>query len=132
MRELKERIQTFLLRRFSAGDERGFSLIEVVISLVLVGIIGVGFLSALGNVSKVTLTTDERQTACNLAETQMEYVKNQGYASSYEPAPIPPGYDGYTVNIEVTSLQDSNIQKITVYAGPPDKVPLTLEGYKLR
>ncbi len=113
-------------------DEKGFSLLEVSVSLALLGIIGAGFLPALATVSKVTLTTDERQTAHNLAETQMEYVKSQGYAASYTPAPIPSNYVGYTVNVTATSLQDSNIQKITITAGRQNKVPLKLEGYKVR
>ncbi len=112
-------------------DERGFTLIEVVVSLALVGIIGVGFLSALATVSRVTLTTDERQTTSNLAETQMEYVKSQGYAASYTPAPIPPEYSGYTVTIDAVST-DSNIQKITVTASRQDRVAMKLEGYKVR
>ncbi len=105
---------------------------EVTVSLALLGIIGVAFLSALATVSRVTLTTDERQTASNLVETQMEYVKSQGYAASYTPAPIPANYAGYTVTIVVASLQDSNIQKITVTAGRQNKVPIRLEAYKVR
>ena len=101
-------------------------------ALALLGIIGVGFLSALSTVSRVTLTTDERQTASNLAETQMEYVKGQGYATSYTPAPIPAEYAGYTVSINAASLQDSNIQKITVTAGRQNKIPIKIEGYKVR
>ena len=113
-------------------SEKGFSLIEVIISLALLGIIAVAFLSALSTASSVTLTTDERQTASNLAETQMEYVRSQGYAASYSPAPMPTEYNRYTVTIDVASLQDSNIQKITVTAGLPNKVPIKLEGYKVR
>ncbi len=115
--------------RHRLRDERGFSLLEVSVSLALLGIIGVGLLSALATVSSVTLKTDERQTASNLAETQMEYVKNQGYAASYTPVSIP---SGYTVTINATSLQDSNIQKITIIAGREGKVPVRLEGYKVR
>ena len=118
--------------RWRLRDEKGFSLLEVTVSLALLGIIGVGILSALATVSRVTLTTDERQTATNLAETQMEYAKSQGYAASYTPAPLPANYVGYTVSINTTSLQDSNIQKITVTAGRQNKVPVKLEGYKVR
>ncbi len=112
--------------------EKGFSLVEVTVSLALLGIIGVGFLSALTNAPRVTITMDERQTASNLVETQMEYVRSQGYAASYTPAPIPPNYVGYTVTIDATSLQDSNIQKITVTAGHQGNVLVKLEGYKVR
>lgn len=62
-------------------DEKGFSLIEVVIAIGLLGIIAAGFLGALGTASKVLFTADERETAKNLAESQMEYVKKQGYST---------------------------------------------------
>jgi prepilin-type N-terminal cleavage/methylation domain-containing protein len=130
MISLRLRLQESLSR--SIRVEQGFSLIEVTVSLALLGIIGVGFLSALATVSKTTLSTDERQTASNLAETQMEYVKGQAYFVSYNSAPIPPQYVGYTVSIDVASLQDSSIQKVTVTAGRPGKVPVKLEAYKVR
>ena len=61
-------------------DQKGFSLIEVVIAVALLGIIAVGFLGALGTASKALLTADERETAKNLAESQMEYVQEQDYS----------------------------------------------------
>lgn len=119
-------------KHYPARDEKGFSLIEVVIALALLGLIGVGILNIMSIASKATFVIDERQTADNLAETQMEYVKGQGYASSYTPAPIPAMYSGYTVTVDVSPLQDSNIQKITVTARHQDKVVIELEGYKVR
>ncbi len=119
-------------RYYLARDEKGYSLIEVVISLALLGLIGVGILNIMSIASRATFVIDERQTADNLAETQMEYVKSQGYASSYTPAPIPAIYAGYTVTVDVSPLQDSNIQKITVTARHQDKVVIELEGYKVR
>jgi prepilin-type N-terminal cleavage/methylation domain-containing protein len=113
-------------------SEKGFSLIEVIAALAILGIIGVGFLSSMATASKVTLQTDERQTKANLAETQMEYVKGQGYSTAYTPAPLTPEYIGYTVAINAAPLQDSNIQKITITVSRGNSSPITLEGYKTR
>ena len=113
-------------------NEKGFSLVEVLISLALIGIIGVAFLSSLATASNVTFTTDEKETAKNLAELQMEYVKGQAYASSYTPASIPPDYVNYTATINAASLQNSNIQKITVTIQHEGKTVIELEGYKVK
>lgn len=113
-------------------NQSGFSLIEVVVSLALMGIIGVALLSGLHTVSAVTLTTDERQTAKNLAENQMENVKALPYVTSYSPMPLTDEYTGYTVTITTQSLQDSNVQKITVSVTHRNKVAAKLEGYKVR
>jgi prepilin-type N-terminal cleavage/methylation domain-containing protein len=112
--------------------QSGFSLIEVLVSLALMGIIGVALLGGLHTVSAVTLTTDERQTAKNLAENQMEDIKNHAYAPSYSPMPLTDEYTGYTVTVATQSLQDSNMQKITVTVGHRNKVAAKLEGYKVR
>lgn len=112
--------------------ERGFSFIEVVISLAVMGIIAVGFLSGLGTASKGLLTTDERETAKNLAEAQMEYVKNLPYSVSYaESTAILGEYEYYDAEIVTTALEDGNIQKITVtisHQNKPDVI--ILEDYK--
>ena len=119
-------------------DEKGFSLIETVIAIALLGIIGIAFLSGLVTSSKTLFLTDERETAKNLAESQMEYVKNQGYLASYPAAPISGEYSGYSVTIytDNINLRDGNIQKIRVvvsHEGSPIIMAAnsTLEGYKV-
>ena len=115
--------------------ERGFAFIEVVISLAIIGIVAVGFLSGLATASKGLLTADERETAKNLAEAQMEYVKNQPYSVSYSPsAAILAEYDGYEVFISTTPLQeDGNIQMINITVDHQSKAEVVkLENYKVR
>ena len=73
-------------------NEKGFTLIEVMIAIALLGIIAVAFLGALATASRALVIADERTTAESLARSQMEYVKNQ----AYRPAPLhdPPASKG--------------------------------------
>lgn len=120
-------------------NEKGFSLLEVMVAIALIGIIAVAFLGGLSTASKAVFIADERATAESLARSQMEYVKEQDYGDapwSYELPPntpsnppswwathaptFPEGYDGYTVNVSATPLLDNkgvilkDIQKITI------------------
>ena len=113
-------------------SEKGFSLIEVIISLALLGIIGVSFLGSLGTASTVTLSLDVRETAKALAETQIEYIKRLDFGTSYTPAPIPVEYAGFTVSLNAAPLRDSNIQKLTVTVHHQGNYVLKLEDYKVR
>lgn len=61
-------------------NERGFSLIEVLLAIALLGIISVALFGALATTSKVLFMADERATAESLARKQMEYIKNQPYS----------------------------------------------------
>ncbi len=131
-------------------NEKGFTLIEVIVALALLGIISIAFLGGLATASKAIIIADERATAESLARSQMEYVKSQVYSIApwaYElplhtpsnPPPDPPswwvtntpalpeGYDGYTVNVDAEPLYDPDdgsildgIQKIIVTVEHPD------------
>ena len=60
--------------------EKGFTLIEVLVALLILAIIGTGFLMALTIASKAIIIADERTTAESLARSQMEHAKNQDYS----------------------------------------------------
>ncbi len=117
-----------ILRR----NEKGFSLIEVLISIVLLGIIVTAFLSALISSSNAMITADKLATAKNVAESQMEYVKKQQYATTYTPAPIAAEYDGYSAVITTQAMRDSNIEKISVLVKYHNINVITLEDYKAK
>jgi len=112
--------------------EKGFALIGVVIALALLGVVAVAFLSGLSGGSKALSIADERATANNLAETLIENVKNQPYATSYT-VPVPAEYTdaGYSAAVDVESLEDGNIQKIIVTIEHHDKVVTSLDNYKV-
>ena len=113
-------------------NSRGFTLIEVVIAIALLGVISIAFLSALGTASKAIFIADERATAESLARSQMEYVKSQPYSDNetYEKLDdIPVGYD-IDWPPTVVPLEDG-LQKITVTVNHLGKSGvITLEGYK--
>ncbi len=135
-------------------NERGFSLIEVIIALALLGIIAVAFLTALSTASKALFIADERTTAESLARSQMEYVKSQGYID-YSADPhgvydeITPSDSNYSIDFTAVPFDpitgvpytpdeegifdgDEGIQKITVTIEHPDgDEVITLEGYKV-
>lgn len=113
-------------------SERGVSFIETVVALALLGIIGVTFLSALATSSNARLIADEHASARIIAESQMEDIKKQCYASSYNAtASILAEYPGYSIlTPEVDSL-GNGLQKITITVRHHNKDITTLESYKV-
>jgi len=118
-------------------SEKGFSLIEVIIAIALLGIIGVTFLSGLAVAFKSVIIMQERVTAESLAKSQLEYIKNQDYRDEhhqYQKIDIPSELadQGYDIEwpFERETLGDG-LQKITVVVSHRDKKILEVEGYKL-
>jgi prepilin-type N-terminal cleavage/methylation domain-containing protein len=122
-------------------SEKGFSLIEVMLAIALMGVVAVAFLGALATGSRAIFIADERATAESLARTEMEYVRNQNYDADNNPpqyALIPDIPDGYDIEVTAERLDpngdgtdtDDGIQKITVVIKHLDKEIFALEGYR--
>jgi prepilin-type N-terminal cleavage/methylation domain-containing protein len=144
--------------RYLQGCSHGFSLIEVVIAMALLGIIGITILSALSTATLALIITDQRATAESLARSQMEYVKDNSKTAyddlledghpqypSVAPSivPLPPGYSLVTTAVRLDpendgTNDDDGIQLITVtitYStlradNAPREQTYTLEDYK--
>lgn len=112
--------------------EKGYLLIEVLISIVLLGLLVTGFLSAVMGSTNAMFTADKLATAKNVAETQMEYVKKQQFATSYTPAPIPPEYNGYSALVTTQLMRDHNIEKVIILVKFNNTDVFTLEDYKTK
>jgi prepilin-type N-terminal cleavage/methylation domain-containing protein len=121
------------VRKAFQGRSRGFTLIEVVIAIALMGLIGAAVLSALSTASLALIITDQRATAESIARSQIEYVKDNSatpYDGNLTPPhpqylskapnilPLPPGYSVNTtavrLNQDVDPNDDDGLQQITV------------------
>ena len=104
------------VRKAFRGRSRGFTMVEVVIAMLLLGIIGVAVLTSLSYASTVLIITDRRATAESLAKTQMEYVKSQNYTSApsggvanyTKITDIPDGYTIWSVNRDGDAVNDGS------------------------
>ena len=120
-------------------SQEGFSLIEILVSIAILGIAGVGFLSGLHTVYETIPLTEQENIALNLAENQMEYIRNQPYdpSGNYDIIPdLPPGYG---IGIPMTGLMDPEdvgdgadygLQRISVVVIYDDQPVTMLEACK--
>ena len=130
-------------RRAFRGGSQGFSMLEVVIAIALLGIIAVSVLSALQTAALALISADRRATAESIARTQMEWVRYSDYDNPEEGDPqysldpqitLPPDFSVVTtairLNKDVDPDDDDGIQEITVAVSHEDRVVVTLEDYK--
>jgi prepilin-type N-terminal cleavage/methylation domain-containing protein len=142
----KLRLSSKARKAFRDGS-RGFSMLEVVIAIALLGIIGVSVLAALQTAALALISTDRRATAEGLARSQMEFIKEQDYIDysadghpDYDLISISDGeYEIQLVVQELVTEEDQGkLQKIEVIViydiiGAQNKQverELTLEDYK--
>ena len=114
-------------------SEKGFSLIETLVALALLGTIGVSFFNGLVTTSTARVDADEKVSSKILAEILMEDVKKQSYnlSANYTYA-IPDGFPGYTANLTVENIRNTFLQKLTFTIYHKDDDTFTLESYKSR
>ena len=117
--------------RIMKRGEKGIALIEVLVSLALLGIIAVGILSGTAATSSTRVVADEHASAKILAESIMDDIKKQEFGSSYTTS-IPDEFSDFSADTTVTSLRNNALQKITVDVSRRDQVLFTLEGYKVQ
>ena len=124
--------------------QRGATLVEVLVSLAILGLIVPAFLGAIALGSQATALSDERTTAESLARTQLEVLKGCAYIDysveghdDYATVDAPAGY---SIDIVVVLIdpdtheplggEDKGLQEITVEIYHQTKQVLALTTYK--
>ena len=107
--------------------EKGQTLVEVLIGVTLLAIVVVALMYGLVAGIYGTHRVDERATALNLAESQMEYIKFQTYNATYEIVDnVPPGF---SITYQVAEITEGRLQRVTVTVSYDSK-SVVLEDYK--
>lgn len=86
-------------------SENGFTLIEIIIAVAIIGLISVTFLSGLGTAYKSDFIANQLTNAESLARSQTEYVKSQSYSPNSWQYTVSPSS---RVSTQVPSWWDAN------------------------
>ena len=136
------------------GNQKGFTLTEVLIAMTIFGIVGASVMYALNASSKTIASAHEMTVAESLTRTVIEYVKRFPYDSTNDPILYDsdvedygnllglsgdPYYGDYTVDVDIERLDpeadgtgdDDNIQKITAQIFYQGRQVLMTVGYKV-
>lgn len=126
-------------------SEKGFALIETLVSLALLSILSVGFLSALSTTFVAATVSQGRTAAESLAKSQLEDIKAQdfiptshyGEPHTYELINIPADLveKGYSLEINTPETvpdvgEPSELQKVTVVVKKNSEAILSISDYK--
>lgn len=131
------------LRRVTNGlrsDQSGITLIEVVISVALMGILGMALLQGLSGVARGQGMQDERVGAVIAGRAQLESVKRAAYDTSvtgttgpaYTSLPSEITASGVVFNAEILGQEiESGVQLITVVVKIGSEEITRLQAYKV-
>ena len=114
--------------------EKGETLIEVVISLLVLGIVAAAMAGFFQWSLGVFGYVDRKATAESVARSQWEYVKSQEYSANFTYGII--DVDGYSIDMIASANVTGGVQRMTYrVTSPPqaDGPPVTVElqGYKV-
>lgn len=124
-------------------EQTGFTLIEVLVAVGILGLIGTGVLAAFNTNARAARTLDEQVVAANLATGHLEAIRELSYAATYPNAgdniTIPFQYS-VVINTEFSSdgdtwsddYTDETLQKITVIVSREGKGVLSLCTYRTK
>lgn len=127
------------------GNQKGTSLVEVLIAVIIFGAIAVSLFIALNVSHRTTHSVNRQTTAESLTRAEMEYIKSCDYDDVNNPPVygLDPNLDiptGYSIEVSTERLDpkgdgtnnDDGIQKITVEVYHDGALVVTTEGYKVK
>jgi len=124
-------------------SQKGFSLIEVLVAMALLGVLGVTVPSALSGAIGATNSMNRHTTAESIARSQMDYIQDQTYDDTNDPpvydviSDVPDGYSFATPMAARLDPRgdgfdnDDGLQEITVTVQDGAKIAYTLIDYKV-
>jgi prepilin-type N-terminal cleavage/methylation domain-containing protein len=130
---------------FSRNDEKGLTLIEVLVALGILSAVAVVILLGMSTSSKAVMVSQERVAVDNLAKSELEYIKSLPYDATsiplvyaVDPAITVP--QGYNIAVAAQRLDpkgdgfgnDDGMQRITINITHNEEPAFTLVGYKVK
>jgi prepilin-type N-terminal cleavage/methylation domain-containing protein len=110
-----------LMRKFSnsgiGSGEKGFTLIEVLVAVALMGILVVGIFVGLRTITLLYSDTNSHEIAKDIAASDMNYIMSQPYASNYTIFNPSSGPAGTVITIPTGSGWSPNDQIKSVTIG---------------
>ena len=127
--------------------QKGIGLMETLVTLALLGLIGVALLNGLSTSSKGVVISQENVAAESLASSQVEYIKTQDYipvddydpeTNCYDKIDIPADLAGKGYSIDINPpetiiapvLGPSELQSLEIVVKHNGKGVLTISVYR--
>jgi prepilin-type N-terminal cleavage/methylation domain-containing protein len=104
-KEVNKATSSSAMSRPHKASEKGFTLIEVLIATFIFAIFAAGMLTAIPQLRKVAMRSEQYQTATNLANDQIEKFRTQAFSHlrttsvSLGPRSLPKPVNGVTYNV---------------------------------
>lgn len=137
-------IGRLMKKAYNLKSNKGYSLIETLIAVLILGVIGIAVFTGLSTAASANIVSDEQTTSGSIARRQIESIQQQAYDSVNNPpvytlvSDLPAGYS--IVSPVVTRLDpknngtsnDDGLQQISVTVMHGTKTILTLVDYKVK
>lgn len=129
------------LRLELLGNQAGFTLVEVIVSIVVVSTASLALASAMSTGYLGYRVAERDMTVVRLGIDQLEFTKSavyQAIPASYQTIPSVPA--GYSITVATSAVpcrgavpdpcNDPDLQLITVTVASPSNLQLSMEEYK--
>jgi len=127
----RDRLRRLINHRLA--DQRGTTLVEILMALTIIGLVAAAFVPGLATGSAAAGRTSQEAVAQTLARRQTEYVKSFSYntlATTYPKIPAPSDY-AVTVMVGSVAGTDGNLQQINVGVAYKGDTVVTVESFKV-